>query len=521
MKSRIPSMKSSLFMDKNHQVMERSRTQSSYNNSSVFANSDEDDDEDEEADEKEDVFFSYDLHHTRPPSSSPCRSSSIRFCNSMDRNISAQVTHEKVRTPNEESLISVIDRNMKEHANNLLHAVEGLSARLKVLESRACCVENSFDDLKEYVEYTHERTDGMLRPLEDILREVKGSVQDLRDKQEIAEAQLQLAMLQVSKCNPQSEKQNSSAQNNLVQKMSSSASPESHKSFVNPVTFPQTTPASSLYAPPYHPHHNPLLETTAAQTPTHFLQNQIPSIPQPRCYYPAPASTQETTHQQYHMTQTQQSLPSRPDPHQPYHPASQLPQISQSAQQSQMHSHLSTGSSQVHPPIEHQAEESSCVPSPNYHQTIHYSYSQPPGGTQSTQQIFLGPTQKMHDQTLNRPSSKFTFEHPPSSFNDYNSHTGSPSRYVSSGPSVLSGGNSYSGLPTAKTLPHALPTASSVSGGSGSGETGKRVPIDDVVDKVSAMGFRRDQVRAMVKKLTENGQSVDLNVVLDKLMNDR
>nr|XP_027102105.1 uncharacterized protein LOC113723037 [Coffea arabica] len=59
-----------------------------------------------------------------------------------------------------------------------------------------------------------------------------------------------------------------------------------------------------------------------------------------------------------------------------------------------------------------------------------------------------------------------------------------------------------------------------VSGGSGSSGSGNRVPVDDVVDKVTNMGFPRDQVRATVRKLTENGQSVDLNVVLDKLMND-
>lgn len=46
------------------------------------------------------------------------------------------------------------------------------------------------------------------------------------------------------------------------------------------------------------------------------------------------------------------------------------------------------------------------------------------------------------------------------------------------------------------------------------------MPIDDVVDKVVTMGFSRDQVKAIVRTLTENGQSVDLNVVLDKLMND-
>lgn len=86
-----------------------------------------------------------------------------------------------------------------------------------------------------------------------------------------------------------------------------------------------------------------------------------------------------------------------------------------------------------------------------------------------------------------------------------------------------SGGSGYPQLPTARILPQALPTASAVGAGSGPGAgggTGNRVPIDDVVDRVTTMGFSRDQVRATVRKLTENGQAVDLNVVLDKLMNE-
>ena len=83
-----------------------------------------------------------------------------------------------------------------------------------------------------------------------------------------------------------------------------------------------------------------------------------------------------------------------------------------------------------------------------------------------------------------------------------------------------SGGSGYPQLPTARVLPHALPTASAATSSSGSAGTGNRVPIDDVIDKVASMGFPRDRVRATVRKLTENGHSVDLNVVLDKLTNE-
>lgn len=98
-----------------------------------------------------------------------------------------------------------------------------------------------------------------------------------------------------------------------------------------------------------------------------------------------------------------------------------------------------------------------------------------------------------------------------------------PQHLSSPGMGHSGGGGHPTQLPTARILPQALPTASAVGGGSGSGSgggSGNRVPIDDVVDRVTNMGFPRDQVRATVRKLTENGQAVDLNVVLDKLMND-
>lgn len=87
-------------------------------------------------------------------------------------------------------------------------------------------------------------------------------------------------------------------------------------------------------------------------------------------------------------------------------------------------------------------------------------------------------------------------------------------------PSSASGSRSkHSQLPRARILPDALPTASVVEPGSNSGRSGNKNSVDEIVDKVAAMGFRRDQARATIKKLADDGQAVDLNVVLDKLMN--
>uniref|UniRef100_A0A0C9QSU7 TSA: Wollemia nobilis Ref_Wollemi_Transcript_11245_1640 transcribed RNA sequence n=1 Tax=Wollemia nobilis TaxID=56998 RepID=A0A0C9QSU7_9CONI len=110
----------------------------------------------------------------------------------------------------------------------------------------------------------------------------------------------------------------------------------------------------------------------------------------------------------------------------------------------------------------------------------------------------------------------------PPPYGDSQTYSG-PSFRLPQKDSNPSGGGSSAGhprLPTAKPLQHSLPVASSVnSSPSGSTSSSNRVPVDDVVDKVSSMGFPRDQVKMVVQKLTENGQSVDLNVVLDKLMN--
>lgn len=89
-----------------------------------------------------------------------------------------------------------------------------------------------------------------------------------------------------------------------------------------------------------------------------------------------------------------------------------------------------------------------------------------------------------------------------------------PSPFSSTTNTSGGGSSNYQRLPTAQILPQAQPD------GPTGAATGNRVPVDDVVDKVVTMGFSRDQVRATVRKLTENGQSVDLNVVLDKLMNE-
>ena len=84
----------------------------------------------------------------------------------------AKVILEKDRNAFDTSIVVEIDRTMKKHTDNLIHMLESVSARLTQLESRTRHLETSVDDLKVSVGNNHGSTDGKMRQLENILKEV-------------------------------------------------------------------------------------------------------------------------------------------------------------------------------------------------------------------------------------------------------------------------------------------------------------------------------------------------------------
>ncbi|XP_008801947.1 pollen-specific leucine-rich repeat extensin-like protein 3 [Phoenix dactylifera] len=451
-------------------------------------------------------------------------SSSLRYSGIVEPHEIAKVSHDKERDAYDVAAVAEIDRTVKKYADNLLHALEGVSSRLSQLESRTRYLESSVDELKVSVGNNHGSTDGKLRQLENILREVQTGVQVLRDKQDIAEAQLQLAKLQASKSEQGPEKA-STGQPDSWQQVASPPQPV-QQPLQAPAAPPQPSPhPSSLvpHAPPPPQQQNP---SPVVLYPSQLPQPQMPaiqSLAQEPCL-PAPVQSTESTHQQYQMPVQQP----QPPPPQQYQPAPQLQQpYLQPIQPPQ-----APNPPLLQPPLAHPPEESS----PYMPQSQSYPHSirqpaplaQPPTRPPPTQQLY-GPNTSMYEPPASRSSpmhipysagygaasgpgfsEPYSYSGSPSC---YSSTTTKPSPFSSSAPS--SDGSNYQRLPTAKVLPQALPAESS-SGGT----PGNRMPIDDVVDKVATMGFSRDQVRAAVRRLTENGQSVDLNVVLDKLMND-
>ncbi|RZR72412.1 hypothetical protein BHM03_00013268 [Ensete ventricosum] len=354
-------------------------------------------------------------------------------------------------------------------------------------------------------------------------RAVQSGVQILRDKQDIVEAQLHLAQLKAFKGEQQQQQNSKTVQPESRQHEVPASQQAIQQSYQQPVPPAQPTmlPAPQVpNAPPPAPQQSPPLHIHA-QLP----QPQVPSVPSlPReSGFPPAAQHAEATHQQYqvpvqHPQAAPPPPPSGPQHYQPPH----LPQYCQPPQSQ----HSVNPTQQLTPPVPQHTEESApyAPPPQSYPPSIYQppTFPQPPSGP--PQQYFV-PNSSMYGPPASKPNSGL----PPSSgygpptgpsYSD-SAYGGLPSGQSSSPmkhftPSVPSGGSSnYPRLPTARILPQASQTASGSSSPSGT-----RLPIDDVVEKVATMGFSRDQVRATVRKLTENGQSVDLNVVLDRLMND-
>lgn len=275
-------------------------------------------------------------------------------------------------------------------------------------------------------------------------------------------------------------------------------------------SYQQTNQATVLQQPPIHftlPVENaaptlPPQNTFPQQISGSVPQTEIPfvsSVPLQQSFHP-PGQPQESTRKQY------QGPVHQPAPHQHYQIT---PQYSQLPQTKPLFPIKSEGRAEYATPVTPQ------------HQTY------PPLIRPHSMAITSQPPPTVHPQQLYGPNPN-TYE-PSARRNGYgpqplvagypeaHNYNGSSSQYSSkTSPfsSSFDGGNNLQRLPTAKLLPQSTPV-----GSSSNGSTGNRVPIDDVVDKVATMGFSKEQVKETVKKLTENGQSVDLNVVLDKLMN--
>ncbi|KAK9733242.1 hypothetical protein RND81_04G054000 [Saponaria officinalis] len=542
-------MNASKFMDK--QIMDLSRSSMSDNNQDFIdlMNPQSEEGEDEQSNgglskKKQEILPNYDFHpinrptfhshHVNSTAATVTRdmpsldndSSARRSYSSLDHVEPDKIVMEKAQkaNDNDSAILSEIDRTMIKHTDALMHAIGSLSARLSQIETRTRQIEHSVDDLKASVCNNHGTADGKLRQLENILLEVQTGVQDLKDKQDVFEGHMQLAKLQLSKSElPSSVHQDQAQQATATAAASAPPQQSGYQQFVIPIPQQLASVAPPSGPPPSQQNIHPQLPMTSQFLPA----TTLPSGPHQDAYLPTPAHIPDGSSHQYQTppsVQNQQPAPPPPQPQQ-YQPAPAppYPQPPQPPQQ-QHPSIVGVNAPPLFQPSGHRPDESPYAP-PQTYPPNHYQPSSVPPPTQS---YYGSPSLPMFEPPPPPQPARSSFQ---SSYVQQSGPSESfpysgPTSHYGGGPSIKpqphsprGGTGSYPQLPTARVLPQAIPTASGVSGGSSTGG-GNKVPIDDVVDKVTNMGFSRDQVRATVRRLTENGQSVDLNVVLDKLMND-
>ncbi|KAK1302932.1 hypothetical protein QJS10_CPB12g00279 [Acorus calamus] len=335
---------------------------------------------------------------------------------------------------------------MKKHADNMLHALEGVSVRLTQLESRTHHLECFVDDFKLSVANDHRSTDGKLRQLENILREM---------------------------CPPHS--------------------------FICRYKHAYKFYASSRRSPKLNCN---LQRCKSPRKTNHNQKSRNPPL---------------NTIQSLHSTNLSPRL--KPLSHNLHHsplpiPPSPLPMLLLQPLRSK--TYLLNGTHIIHrlisksqiPPTNN--TKSPLINNSHHHHHLHLI----PTPTDPTI-LSASPAAATASATTTSTESKPLFRR-----NRPSLHA-APSKHLASITAILwaiRAPNKQAKPGTSNdAILLALPMPDSIGLGSGSGN---RVPIDDVVEKVATMGFSRDQVQGTVRKLTENGQSVDLNVVLDKLLND-
>ncbi|KAJ7515881.1 hypothetical protein O6H91_22G032900 [Diphasiastrum complanatum] len=458
---------------------------------------------------------------------------------------------------------------MKKYVDHLLRVLEGISGRLLHLENTTQRLERSVEVLKADGANNHGESDGKLRMLENSIKEVQSGVQILRDKQEISEAQSQLVKLQLVKSEAPTSATSAMAPVEVLTQPSNVSHGQQAELLVQQSSVGPQQPSMALQQRPMAPQTPTSLQQSAAapQPPVNPQQQpqQLPALPAP----PGAQSQSSQALQQQpqppvfpngssfsSMTTAPSPQSHAPPPYpqqQPSQPQHMQSFYNQPPHLQQQYSHyqpegppFGTIAQGPQPqglvplPQGSQLQRPHQVPSPPVYHLSETSYTPtaiqpgPPPQPQSFQippQQHGGLVQQMYDQSYGRSNSRplaqpapYLPQAQPLQGNPiYGSHALAPSsaynnpNYTGAQPLPgAPGGGGYSRFPVAQPIQQ-----SSTHAGVPSGQPlpQNRVLVDDVIEKVASMGFSREQVQTVVRRLTESGQSADLNVVLDKLMN--
>ncbi|KAJ7271440.1 hypothetical protein O6H91_21G029600 [Diphasiastrum complanatum] len=289
------------------------------------------------------------------------------------------------------------------------------------------------------------------------------------------------------------------------------------------ISAPPQVPTQQPYAPSPHPHQQPshsLQMQSFYNQPPHIQQqyahqpeavpfSNVAQGPQLQGIHPLPQGSQSQRPHQvqsppvYHPTETSYPPTTQVPPPQPQSFQQVPPPQPQSFQQGPP---PQPQSFQQGPPPQPQSFQ---IPPQQLGASVQQMYDPSFGQSNSGAPTLSAPYIPQAQPLQGSPVYESQALVPSSAYNNPNYRVAQP---LPSAP----GGGGYPRLPVAQPIQQSLPHASIPSGPSVQQNRGH---VDDVVEKVAAMGFSRDQARAVIRRLAENGQSADLNVVLDKLTN--
>ncbi|KAL5730376.1 hypothetical protein ACHQM5_003202 [Ranunculus cassubicifolius] len=390
-----------------------------------------------------------------------------------------------------QELISTVEKTMKKYADNLLRFLEGISARLSQLELYCYNLEKSVGEMKSDLVRENREADTKLSSLEKHLQEVHRSIQILRDKQELADTQKELAKLQLV----HKEEVVTPSTTSDLKKLDNP--PEVQKQQLALALPHQVSPPTSLPPPMSHP-------PQISSQPTYYpQQTPVPTsmptqLPQDRYMQADP---------QYQRSQLQISQPPAP-PSQPQQQSQPMPSYPSYQQQwSQQYPQQPPLQPQQQQPAPQTQISQQAPPPPSYSpypppnqaanppppEAVNYGYGgganraslpQPPPPLQQRPQ----PPQSSYGAPLGDST------YPPRQ--GYMVYEGEGGRVPSHFPQ-----GAY-----ANPVRHQSPS-----------QMMRNTPYNELAEKAVSMGYGRDFVLSVIHSMEESGQPMDFNTLLDRL----
>ncbi|KAL7605892.1 hypothetical protein Lser_V15G16875 [Lactuca serriola] len=389
---------------------------------------------------------------------------------------------------NQDVVVAAVERSMKKHSENLMRFLEGLSSRLSQLELYCYNVDKSIGEMRSDLARDHGESETKLKFLEKHLQEVHRSVQIIRDKQELADTQKELAKLQLAHKESESQK---------TEEVSTPSSDKRNDNFPEGHNQQLALALPQLPAPPPAAHQPPMSQPqtyylSPAPTPNHYLQQdphyqtQVTQPPPPRSQLSQPPPPQYQQQWAQQMQPPPQPAVRPPSPAQVFPPYLSSQQVNSPAPEN-------LPNSMPMPPY-------SGVPQPTYGRTNPgqpqpQPQPQPPlqhmkpgfGGQAADGYAASGNAYMMYESEGGRVVPQ---QHP-----THSTHFPQPV-YPPSQQQQSSGGSMMARPPQQFMRSH---------------------PYNELIDKLGSMGYRGEHVMGVIQRLEESGQTVDFNTVLDRL----